>query len=213
MHRLTPGLYVITEDQDLEFDELLVKTQTILGCNVSALQYRKKNSPYSQRVSEASELKELCRDYKTKFIINDDIELAMEINSDGIHLGEDDITCQQARTMLGDEKIIGISCYNDLNRAKQAYEESADYLAFGAMYATTTKQKTKKASPELLVTAKQHFPVPLVAIGGITPENCQPLLASGADLLAVVNCVYHAKFPDKVIANFYKQIKDNHELI
>jgi len=213
MHGLTPGLYVVTEDQQLGFDQLLIKTEIILECGISALQYRRKNAPYKQKIIEASALKRLCSDNKTKFIINDDIKLAMEIDSDGVHLGEDDISCQQARTMLGEDKIIGVSCYNDLVRAKQAFQASADYLAFGAMYATTTKQETKKASPELLVTAKQQYNVPLVAIGGITPENCQPLLEAGADLLAVVSCVYHTDFPDKIITEFNKQIRNHHELI
>ncbi len=213
MPEIQPGLYVITEDQTLEFEELVEKTEVILKNNISILQYRKKNTPFKEKVKQAAILKELCNVHKTMFIINDDIELAQEIDSDGIHLGEDDISCQQARSILGEDKIIGISCYNDLKRARQAYQDSADYLAFGAMFATTTKHNTKKASPDLLTRAKLDCPVPLVAIGGITPENCLAILMAGADLLAVVSCVYHTKHPDKVITDFHKQIRHCHDTI
>jgi thiamine-phosphate pyrophosphorylase len=213
MNKLQKGLYVITEDQLLNFDEVYTRTEEILCCHISVLQYRKKNAPYEQKKDEALALKKLCNKFNTPFIINDDLDLAVEIDSDGIHLGEDDVSCKQARSLLGENKIIGISCYNDPDSAELAYNESADYLAFGAMYKTTTKQRTRQASLELLVRAKQRFPVPLVAIGGITPENCRPVLEAGADLLAVVSCVYHAEQPCEVISNFNTHFIDYYESI
>lgn len=213
MDQLKQGLYVITEDHVLDFDSLLSKTETILDNNISALQYRKKNATYLQKFDEASALKSLCIKYNTPFIINDDIKLATEIGADGIHLGEQDESCQSARSKLGKNKLIGISCYNDSGRAEQAIRESADYIAFGAMYKTETKKSTKNASPQLLIDAKKRFSVPLVAIGGITPQNAQALLSAGADLLAVVSCVYHADRPDMVIKEFKKLFENYYESI
>jgi len=213
MNQLKQGLYVITEDHVLDFDSLLSKTETILDNNISALQYRKKNATYLQKFDEASALKSLCIKYNTPFIINDDIKLATEIGADGIHLGEQDESCQSARSKLGKNKLIGISCYNDSGRAEQAIRESADYIAIGAMYKTETKKSTKNASPQLLIDAKKRFSVPLVAIGGITPQNAQALLSAGADLLAVVSCVYHADRPDRVIKEFKKLFENYYESI
>jgi thiamine-phosphate pyrophosphorylase len=201
-NKLKRGLYVITEHLHLGFDGLVSKTERILQAGVSALQYRNKHADRTQKTTEAEVLKELCTRYRTVFIINDDLELAREIDADGIHLGIEDTACGKARESLGDRKIIGVSCYNDFNRAIDAVSHGADYIAFGSMFPTTTKPNARNASPDLIKDAKQRFSLPVVAIGGITPGNCQPLIDAGADLLAVISSVYMADDPAAVTKQF-----------
>ena len=210
--KLTKGLYVITDYQNFKFKDLLRKTELILQNGISVLQYRNKNSTGKQKKYEAAEFQKLCTEYNTCYIINDDIELANDIGADGVHLGQNDTSCVSARAQLGNQKIIGISCYNSLNRAEQAISNSADYIAFGAMYSTTTKKITKKAWPKLISIAKSKYSSPVVAIGGITPDNCHPLITENVDMLAVVSSVYLADNPSAVIKNFNRLIKNNEPL-
>jgi thiamine-phosphate pyrophosphorylase len=135
-------------------------------------------------------------------VINDDIELALELEPDGVHLGKDDIRCKEARRRLGEQMLIGVSCYNDPERAGRAVADGADYIAFGAMYPTASKLNATEASPGLIRTAKQQYTIPVVAIGGITPDNCLPVIEAGADLLAVISGVYLADAPGAVIDRF-----------
>ena len=211
-NKLKKGLYVVTDHQHLKFGELISKTELILQAGISALQYRNKNAPGEQKRSEATELKQLCLKYDTCFIINDDVELAKELEADGVHLGENDASCVTARGQLGNQKIIGVSCYNDLDRAERAVTSGADYIAFGAMYPSAIKANTKQASPELIGIAKQKYPIAVVAIGGITPDNCDPLIMAGADLLAVISSVYLADDPGAITDQFNRLMKTN-ELI
>jgi thiamine-phosphate pyrophosphorylase len=157
-------------------------------------------------MEQARQLQQLCQTYKVPFIINDDLQLAISLGADGVHLGRDDGDCKSARLLLGAQKLIGVSCYNDLARAEQAVNEGADYIAFGAMFATSTKTNTVHASTDLITQAKQRYTVPLVAIGGITPENCEPVIAAGADLLAAVSSVYLASNPSDVVIKFNQQM-------
>ena len=199
---LNKGLYVITEYLYLDFETLQAKTELILQKGIEALQYRNKDASRDKRLVEAKSLQDLCKTYNTSFIINDDIDVATELDADGIHLGRDDMSCQQARKLLGEDKIIGVSCYNELDRAEQAVEDGADYIAFGAMFPSNTKQDTVKASPDIIKTAKHKYNVKVAAIGGITPVNCLPVIHAGADLIAVISSVYLSDDPGIVIDNF-----------
>lgn len=186
------GLYAITDNLNLTTGELIDKTEQILGNGAVMLQYRNKDRDPAIRQSQAASLQKLCRRFNVPFIVNDDIELARTINADGVHLGRDDTSCRKARIMLGPASIIGISCYNDLERALVMEHSGASYVAFGAFFPTRTKTDTVKADPELLQTAKQKLTLPIVAIGGITPENGNALIDAGADFLAVVGGLYAA---------------------
>jgi thiamine-phosphate pyrophosphorylase len=206
---ISKGLYVITEHGRLEFSDLFARTETILQAGIVALQYRNKQADSQQKLAEAQQLQALCNQYATLFFINDDIDLALQLKSDGVHIGREDATCAVARAHVGKDMLLGVSCYNDLQRAEVAASCNADYIAFGAMYPTTSKSNTTIATPATIQMAKQRYNLPIIAIGGITTENCLPILQAGADLLAVISSVYLVDDPASVIKNFNQLISDN----
>ena len=198
------GLYAITDCKNLDTEKLIGKTEQILQSGAAMLQYRNKYDDFTVRESQARQLKILCGKYNTPFIINDDIVLASAINADGVHLGKDDTSCEQARALFGQQMIIGISCYNDLNRAIAAEKTGANYIAFGACFPTSTKKNTTRAGPVLIHEAKQKLELPVVAIGGITPENGKLLVDAGADFLAVISGVYSQDDPAATTRSYVK---------
>jgi thiamine-phosphate pyrophosphorylase len=206
---ISKGLYVITEHGRLEFSDLFARTEAILQAGIVALQYRNKQADSQQKLAEAQQLQALCNQYATLFFINDDIDLALQLKSDGVHLGREDATCAVARTRVGNDMLIGVSCYNDLQRAEVAVSSGADYIAFGAMSPSKSKTNTTIATPATLQMAKQRYNMPVVAIGGITQENCLPILQAGADLLAVISSVYLADDPASVVKHFNQLISEN----
>ena len=200
------GIYAITDCDKLLDDELIEKTEKLLSIGISLLQYRNKTSDKHGKKQLAIALQGLCQDYHTPFIINDDLELAQEINADGIHLGKDDIDITTARQALG-KKIIGVSCYNDLDRAISAEHNTADYIAFGSFFPSITKPAAVRADVELLKQAKRQLTIPIVAIGGITPENGRQLVNAGADYLAVISGLYSTADITKTTVNYKKLFK------
>ena len=185
------GLYVITDCDHLNADALLTKTENILKMDVSIVQYRDKKNHHNEKLELALQLNELCQEYETPFIINDDISLAKQTNASGVHLGKDDVSIEAAREYLSN-KIIGASCYNDFNKALQAKKAGADYIAFGSFYSSITKPKAVQAHTDLLTQAQEKLNLPIVAIGGITPDNGKELVQSGADYLAIISGIYQA---------------------
>ena len=196
------GLYAITDCDNLSTQELLPVTEAILTAGVAALQYRDKSGNHDKRKYEAHSLRELCGEHNCPFIINDDVQLAKQTGSNGVHLGSKDCDCKTARDELGPGAIIGVSCYASLEAAQDAVAEGADYVAFGSFYPTVSKQKTATAEPEILIRAKERIAVPIVAIGGITPANCRVLVECGADMLAVISSIYRAREPYKTVKEF-----------
>lgn len=189
------GLYLITPDE-LDDARLLARVRPLLP-HASCLQYRNKRAQAGQRRRQVDQLLGLCRNAGTLLIVNDDAGLAAASGADGVHLGEHDGTIAAARTLLGRNAIIGMSCYNDASLARRAAADSADYIAFGAFFASATKPAARRASIELL--RQRPAPgLPQVAIGGITPDNARTLVAAGADLIAVISGVFDA--PDPVAA-------------
>ncbi len=186
------GLYAIT-DRTLAASSnstLLQQVGQALDGGTSIIQYRDKGSDRQQRIAEASSLLKLCRSHAVPLIINDDMYLAAEIGADGVHLGRDDVDIRQARAALGQDAIIGISCYNQLELALEAQDDGADYVAFGRFFSSVTKPQALPADLELLRRARPLLQIPIVAIGGITPENGAPLIDAGADMLAVVHGIF-----------------------
>lgn len=188
MYQLT-GLYAIT-NQPQESAQLIGQVAEALAGGARIIQYRNKSSDQTRRVLEAQALLELCHQHHAPLIINDDIELAIQVQADGVHLGQQDATLSDARSRLGEHCIIGVSCYNDFSLARQAAADGADYIAFGTFYASGTKPAAVAASPDLLRRAKRELQLPVVAIGGITPHNAAPLLDAGADMLAVIQGLF-----------------------
>jgi thiamine-phosphate pyrophosphorylase len=182
------GLYAISDGPRAD---LLGVCESALRGGTAVLQYRDKTHEPARRSQEAAALTALCARYRVPLIVNDDVELAAHIGAAGVHLGKGDATVADARARLGAQAIIGVSCYGSIERARQAAQEGADYLAFGAFYPSPTKPDAQRATPDLL-RATKSFGLPRVAIGGITPDNAQLLLDAGADFLAVVSGVFGA---------------------
>ncbi|MEN9926677.1 MAG: hypothetical protein RL268_2803 [Pseudomonadota bacterium] len=158
---------------------------------VAAFQFRVKDIDEHEAARLAAPLQEICAAREVAFIVNDSISLAKRIKADGVHLGQDDGTVEEARQRLGRDAQIGVTCHNSRHLAMEAGEAGADYVAFGAFFPTTTKQTEHRAEPDLLSWWQELMEIPCVAIGGITPENCAPLVEAGADFLAVSGAVWN----------------------
>jgi thiamine-phosphate pyrophosphorylase len=181
------GLYAITPDSA---EGLLDKVEAALRGGVALLQYRNKVRP-ENRCAEARALRSLAGRYKVPFIVNDDVNLALEVGADGVHVGRDDEALSAARRRMP-EGIIGVSCYDSLQRARSAVAGGADYVAFGSVFASSTKPAAARAPLSLFAEARR-LGVPLCAIGGITLESSPGLVQAGADLLAVVSDLFLAR--------------------
>jgi thiamine-phosphate pyrophosphorylase len=185
------GLYALTPDL-LDTDELVARVRAAIAGGAAAIQYRNKiASPPLQR-AQALALRDLCAGSGVTFIVNDDVNLAYAVDADGVHLGRDDSPIASARRRLGQAAIIGASCYDSLERAAQAVDAGADYVAFGSFFASAVKPNAVRAEPSVLSAAKARWSVAVVAVGGITPEHAVALIAAGADALAVLTAVFDA---------------------
>lgn len=188
------GLYAITQTQNNQaktqsFDTLFEDVGAVIRGGAVVIQYRDKNpadAPYVAR-----KLVKICHQNNVPLIINDDVELAIETKADGVHLGKNDGDIIKARKRLGAAAIIGISCYNSIERALEAQSSGATYVAFGRFFPSTSKPLAAPADVETLRKAKSAIHLPIVAIGGILPENGGQLLAAGTDLLAVIGGVFN----------------------
>jgi thiamine-phosphate pyrophosphorylase len=183
------GLYAITPDEQ-NTTILCAKVEAALQGGVSMVQYRNKVVLADHRLPQAKALLALCRAYNVPLIINDHLDLCAQIDADGVHLGASDYDLSAARSLLGDDKIIGASCYNQLELAMSAEKAGASYVAFGACFASSTKPNAPVASLDLIKQAKLQLDIPIVAIGGITIENAPQVLAAGADALAVITDIF-----------------------
>lgn len=182
------GLYAITDGPRAG---LIEACAAALEGGAALLQYRDKTADVARRRAEASALAALCAHRRVPLIVNDDVALAAAVGAAGVHLGEDDADIAEARRRLGADAIVGVSCYDSLDRARALADAGADYLAFGAFFASPTKPNARTAAPDLLCEAKA-LGKPLVAIGGITAANATPLIEAGADFLAVISAVFGA---------------------
>ncbi len=179
------GLYAISSETR-DDDALAGWAEAVLSGGAVWLQYRDKGRDPARRLAQARRLLAACRRHGARLIVNDDVALARAIDADGVHLGRDDGDLATARAALGAGALIGVSCYADLARAQRLAAQGADYLAFGAFHASPTKPAAGVAGVGLLAAARP-LGLPLVAIGGITPDNGGALVRAGADLLAVVS--------------------------
>ncbi len=184
------GLYAITESDS---NNLLKNVRLALQGGVSILQYRNKNADTAQQIMEASALLSLCQEYNVCFIINDDIQLAKQVRADGVHLGRDDGSIGEARDVLGGNAIIGVTCYQDIERAVEAEKSGANYVAFGSFFASPTKPNAPRADIKLLQQARAQLSLPICCIGGITLQNADRLIEHGADMVAVISSLFAAE--------------------
>ena len=186
------GLYAITPDET-DTAELLRKTRLALAGGARVIQYRNKTAGEVLRLEQAGALRKLAREFSVPLIINDDAGLALSVDAEGVHLGNDDGGIAAARAILGNSKLIGVSCYNRMALAHDAVRQGADYVAFGSFFASAVKPGAVAASLDLLRQARSEIDLPLVAIGGITLLNCAQLLEAGANALAVISAVFSAQ--------------------
>lgn len=196
------GLYAINREQDFGpgLEQALIRAAR---GGVAVFQYRRKIGPSGiGRETEAAGLLEICRRFGIPMIVNDDAALARQLGADGVHLGREDGSPQEARAVLGQDAVIGVSCYDSVPRALEAERAGADYVAFGRFFPSRTKPLASSARLETLTEARRLLTVPIVAIGGITPENGASLLEAGADLLAVVDALFGAPDPGIAAAAF-----------
>jgi thiamine-phosphate pyrophosphorylase len=188
------GLYAVTPDIPLAPQLLLAAVRAAIAGGARIVQYRAKSGRQDEGAAIA--LLSVCRETGIPLIINDNVELTHKIRADGVHLGKDDMPASEARALLGVDAIIGVSCYDSLERAAIAVDQDADYLAFGRFFPSRTKPLAACASQSTLRAARDRFDVPIVAIGGITAANGSALIAAGAGLLAVVDGVFGQKNPE-----------------
>jgi thiamine-phosphate pyrophosphorylase len=186
------GLYAIT-DAGLQADtELCERVAMAIDGGAALVQYRDKSADGRLRRTQARALAGLCEARGVPLIVNDDVALAAECGAAGVHLGREDMDPVAARQVLGDAAIIGVSCYNRIERAARAAGQGADYLAFGRFFPSRTKPDAVQAGIELIREARRRWALPVAAIGGITPYNAAPLLDAGTAMLAVVQGVFAA---------------------
>jgi thiamine-phosphate pyrophosphorylase len=184
----TRGLYAITQTGHKSTDDIINDVDAAIRGGAAVIQYRDKNPVDAPFI--AAELVKICHQHNIPLIINDDVDLAILTKADGVHLGKDDGEITSARRRLGDAAIIGVSCYNSVERALAAQSLGATYIAFGRFFPSSSKPLASPADVETLRQAKAAIHLPIVAIGGILPENGEQLLAAGADLLAVIGGVF-----------------------
>jgi thiamine-phosphate pyrophosphorylase len=185
------GLYAITPDL-ADTSELLRKVRLALQGGTRVLQYRNKIADAPLQLQQASALRHLTREFDTTFIVYDDAALAVQVDADGVHLGGEDGSVAVARALLGEAKLIGVSCYNRPPLALAGAQQGADYVAFGAFFPSNVKPEAVKAEVTMLRVARNEIHIPIVAIGGITQQNGTVLIEAGADALAVISALWDA---------------------
>jgi thiamine-phosphate pyrophosphorylase len=190
------GVYLITPDE-ADTAHLLARTRPLLG-DIVWLQYRNKQADAALRREQAHALQALCAEAGVPLIVNDDVRLAREVGAAGVHLGANDGDVAEVRALLGPDAIVGVGCYDQLDRAEHVVAAGASYVGFGAFFPSPSKRTTYRVTPQLLRDAA-HLGVPRVAIGGLTPDNCGPAIEAGAELIATISSVYSAADPLAVL--------------
>lgn len=186
------GLYIVTPD--IADTQLLCRlVSAAIAGGASLVQYRNKQASHLLQTQQARALLPICRQHQVPLIINDSIKICLTLDADGVHLGADDGNLSAARSRLGAAKILGASCYNRFELAQVAQQAGADYVAFGACFASSTKPDAPVASLDLFKRAQQELNIPSVAIGGITLENGSLAIKSGAAAIAVINAIFSAE--------------------
>jgi thiamine-phosphate pyrophosphorylase len=180
------GLYAIADSTYLTQENLVARVAEAIAGGARVVQYRDKTSSPETRRALALSLAALCREHAIPLIINDDVQLALDCGAAGVHLGRHDDDVHGARKRLGDNALIGVSCYNEWERALDAKKQGADYIAFGRFFPSRTKPNAVPADLDLLLQARAELNLPIVAIGGITPKNGAALITAGAHALAVI---------------------------
>lgn len=185
-------LYAVTDRTWVKDTTLMDQVKEALEGGITFLQLREKHLSKEEFIKEAREMKELSKEYKAPFVINDNIEVALAVDADGVHIGQNDMSVEEARKLLGEDKIIGVSAHN-VEEAIKAQKGGADYLGVGAVCATSTKKDANVVSKEEIKKICHTVEIPVVAIGGIKKENIKTLEGTDVDGVAVVSAIFAAK--------------------
>jgi len=188
------GLYLVTPDWP-DTDRLLDVTRRVLEAGAALVQYRNKTASSALREEQAGALLALCRRHERPLVINDHLELCTRLDADGVHVGGLDAPVAQVRAALGTGKIVGASCYGQFALAEVAQAAGASYVAFGGFYPSRVKVYEVSTPSDIVARAKAVLQVPVVVIGGMTPENARTLVGLGADMVAAISSVYGAEDP------------------
>lgn len=190
------GLYIVTPDWD-DTDKLVWATEQALQGGANIVQYRHKTASAELRRVQAGALLPVCRRFGKPFIINDHLDLCLELDADGMHVGGTDAPVAQVRQELGADKIVGASCYGDLELARRAYREGASYVAYGGFFPSRVKKYPVTTPVSIIAESKAAIPLPVCVIGGMTASNSVPLVTAGADMVAAISSVYFEDDPRK----------------
>ena len=209
MKQLLNGLYIITDKKLIPRANFIEAVERAITGGARVVQLREKQVNIKEICELGSKLLEITRKHNVPLIINDYVDIASEIGADGVHLGENDPEIKFARRKLGDSKIIGVSCYNSIERGRYAVDNGADYIVFGTPYYTPTKPDREPTSLEILVEAKKNFTeIPVFAIGGITEGNAGEIIATGVDGIAAITSIFGNGSPEenaKKLSSFFKE--------
>ena len=199
-----PYLYLITPDVIDDLDAFGKSLDAALGAGqVACVQLRLKQADDEEIIKAAEALMPIAHKYEVSFFINDRADIAKQVDADGVHLGQSDGNIKEARELLGFEKDIGVTCHDSRHLGFEAGDASANYVAFGAFYPTETKKSDYRPEPEVLTIWSEGTEIPCVAIGGITAENCEPLVNAGAHFIAVCSAVWnHPQGPAEAVKEF-----------
>jgi len=199
--------YFIT-DSNLTRQGTLKDVEAAVGAGCKIIQYREKNKSTREMVEEALEIKKLCLG-RAIFLVNDRVDVALAVNADGVHIGQDDMPFHTARRLLGEEKIIGLTTHN-LEESKAAEEMGADYIGLSSIYSSTTKTDAGEGQgPGLIRKVVPEMGIPVVAIGGITMENVKEVMQAGADAAVAISAVLCTADAGREVAEFIKVIREN----
>ena len=200
-------LYAITDRSWLKGRTVAEQVEDALKGGATFIQLREKELDYDSFLAEAFEVKALCKKYNVPFVINDNVDIAVACDADGVHVGQSDMEAGKVREKLGPDKIIGVSCKN-VEQALLAKKHGADYLGVGAMYPTGTKKDATAVTPEALSAICQAVDIPVVAIGGINKDRLEPLKGTGVDGVAVVSAIFAAEDIEKATRELKEAVRE-----
>lgn len=200
-------LYAVTDRAWLNGETLESQVEKALKGGATFVQLREKELDEEKFLEEAKKIKKLCAEYHVPFVINDNVDIALKVDADGVHVGQSDMEAGKVREKLGPDKIIGVSC-KTVEQALLAKKHGADYLGVGAMYPTGTKKDATAVTPEALSAICQAVDIPVVAIGGINKDRLEPLKGTGVDGVAVVSAIFAAEDIEKATRELKEAVRE-----
>jgi len=199
-------LYLITPPEITDEARFFPRCEEVLKAGISVIQYRNKEASRSRAFHRARRLRELCHGYGALFIVNDEIDMATAAGADGVHLGQNDFPLEMARKLAGDERIIGISTHN-MMEARAAWEGGADYIGYGALFRTNSKEDAASGTLDGLREIASRISIPVIGIGGITPENISSVAETGAAGAAVISAVWGRESVSKAVESLASSVQ------